>query len=89
MQEQLATRIKPGSHTNGPNAPTLAVPRGEIEFDGVRFRYGRELGVLQDFTLTVRSGKENGLIGRSGAGKSTAVNLLLRIFDVEAGRIRH
>src|SRR5262249_21149798 len=48
---------------------------------------GRETGVLNGFTLTVRPGEKIGLVGRSGAGKSTAVNLLLRFFDVEEGRI--
>src|SRR5262249_26264603 len=47
----------------------------------------RPYAVLQDFTLTVRPGEKIGLVGRSGAGKSTAVNLLLRFFDVEEGRI--
>ncbi len=53
----------------------------------MRFGYGRETGVLNGFTLTVSPGEKIGLVGRSGAGKSTAVNLLLRFFDVEDGRI--
>jgi ATP-binding cassette, subfamily B, multidrug efflux pump len=87
VQEGMMTIARPIALIDRPNAPALAVPRGEIEFDSVRFGYGRELGVLQDFTLTVRPGEKIGLVGRSGAGKSTAVNLLLRFFDVEAGRI--
>ena len=43
--------------------------------------------VLDGFSLTVRPGEKIGLVGRSGAGKSTVVNLLLRFFDLEAGRI--
>jgi len=43
--------------------------------------------VLNDFSLTVQAGEKIGLVGRSGAGKSTAINLLLRFFDVEGGRI--
>jgi ATP-binding cassette, subfamily B, multidrug efflux pump len=53
----------------------------------VRFGYGRETGVLENFSLTVRPGEKIGLVGRSGAGKSTVVNLLLRFFDLEGGRI--
>src|SRR5207342_2813826 len=53
----------------------------------VRFGYGRETGVLEGFSLAVRPGEKIGLVGRSGAGKSTVVNLLLRFFDLEGGRI--
>src|SRR5262249_59102084 len=49
--------------------------------------YGRATGVIDGLTLTVRSGEKIGLIGRSGAGKSTLVNLLLRFFDLEGGRV--
>ena len=60
---------------------------GRIAFEDVRFGYGREVGVLHGFTLTVAPGEKIGLVGRSGAGKSTVVNLLLRFFDLEDGRI--
>ena len=53
----------------------------------MRFGYGRETGVIDGLTLTVRPGEKIGLVGRSGAGKSTLVNLLLRFFDLEGGRI--
>jgi len=53
----------------------------------VRFHYGRETGVLEDFSLSIRPGEKIGLVGRSGAGKSTVVNLLMRFFDLEGGRI--
>ena len=61
--------------------------RGEIAFEDVRFGYGRESGVIDGLTLTVQPGEKIGLIGRSGAGKSTLVNLMLRFFDLEDGRI--
>ena len=61
--------------------------KASIAFEDVRFGYGREIGVLEDFSLTVRPGEKIGLVGRSGAGKSTVVNLLLRFFDLEGGRI--
>ena len=63
------------------------VTRGKIRFEDVRFGYGRESGVIECLKLTVRPGEKIGLIGRSGAGKSTLVNLLLRFFDLESGRI--
>jgi ATP-binding cassette, subfamily B, multidrug efflux pump len=87
VQEGMMTIAKPIALTDRPNAPHLVVSRGEIKFDDVRFGYGRETGVLEGFTLTVKPGEKIGLVGRSGAGKSTAVNLLLRFFDVEGGRI--
>src|SRR5262245_31684593 len=87
VQEGMMTIAKPIALTDRPNAPHLVVSRGEIKFDDVRFGYGRETGVLEGFTLTVQPGENVGLVGRSGAGKSTAVNLLLRFFDVEDGRI--
>src|SRR4029077_7137253 len=76
----------------------LVVREGRISFEGVSFGYGRErstgedgrpdpYAVLDDFSLTVRPGEKIGLVGRSGAGKSTVVNLLLRFFDLEGGRI--
>ena len=87
VQEGMMTIAKPIGLTDPPQAPELKVSRGEIVFDDVRFGYGRETGVLQGFRLTVKPGEKIGLVGRSGAGKSTAVNLLLRFFDVEEGRI--
>jgi ATP-binding cassette subfamily B multidrug efflux pump len=80
------------------DADKLVVQKGRIAFEDVRFGYGRDtspredgrLGsgaVLDGFTLNVRAGEKIGLVGRSGAGKSTVVNLLLRFFDLEGGRI--
>src|SRR5262249_51270742 len=60
---------------------------GAIGFENVHFHYGRQSGVLDDFTLKIEPGEKVGLVGRSGAGKSTVVNLLLRFFDLEGGRI--
>jgi ATP-binding cassette subfamily B multidrug efflux pump len=70
-----------------PDAKPLQVTRGEVRFDNVRFGYGKPQPVIADFHLVVRPGEKVGLIGRSGAGKSTLVNLLLRFYDVEGGRI--
>ncbi len=62
--------------------------RGHIEFDAVRFHYGRESGALESLNLTIEPGEKLGLVGHSGAGKTTLVNLLLRLYDVESGAIR-
>lgn len=65
----------------------LVVPNGEIKFDGLTHHYGKGFGGLTDINLTIKAGEKVGLVGRSGAGKSSLVNLLLRFRDAENGRI--
>jgi ATP-binding cassette subfamily B multidrug efflux pump len=69
------------------DAVPLHVRTGEVHFDGVHFGYGTERGVLHGIELKLAPGERVGLVGRSGAGKSTLVNLLLRFYEVERGRI--
>jgi ATP-binding cassette subfamily B multidrug efflux pump len=98
VQEGMMTIARPITLIDAPGAKTLEVTRGEIAFQNVRFGYGREalidedgnarpFAVIDDLTLTVKPGEKVGLVGRSGAGKSTLVNVLLRFFDIEEGRI--
>jgi ATP-binding cassette subfamily B multidrug efflux pump len=87
VQEGMITIARPLQLVDRPDAKSLAVEKGAIAFDDVRFHYGRETGVLDNFTLSIRPGEKIGLVGRSGAGKSTVVNLLMRFFDLEGGRI--
>jgi len=87
VQEGMMTIAKPLQLTDREGAVPLKVGAGHIVFDDVRFGYGRETGVLDGFTLDVQAGEKVGLVGRSGAGKSTVVNLLLRFFDLQEGRI--
>ena len=87
IRDGMATLQIPHAVTDKPEARPLAVPKGEIAFEGVTFHYGKGGGVLQDFDLKIRPGEKVGLVGRSGAGKSTILNLLLRFHDVESGRI--
>ena len=65
----------------------MRVSKGEIRFDHVRFHYGREDGVLEDFSLTIRPQERVGLVGPSGAGKSTLTSLILRLYDLQGGRL--
>ena len=67
----------------------VAMPRakGDIRFENVSFHYGKEGGVIDDLSLHVRPGERVALVGPSGAGKTTIINLALRLFDVEQGRI--
>jgi ATP-binding cassette subfamily B multidrug efflux pump len=78
-----------------PQAAPLAVTKGEIRFEGIQFHYGAGPGkkvgeqarVIDNLNLRIAPGEKVGLVGRSGAGKSTLVNLLLRFYDLEGGRI--
>jgi ATP-binding cassette subfamily B multidrug efflux pump len=87
VQEGMSTIARPIALTDRPDAKPLTITRGEVKFANVRFGYGRESGLIDGLSLTVRAGEKIGLVGRSGAGKSTLVNLLLRFFDLEDGRI--
>jgi ATP-binding cassette subfamily B multidrug efflux pump len=73
--------------TDKTDAQPLQVKQGDIRFEQVDFAYGGSRKVLDGFSLHIRPGEKVGLVGRSGAGKSTIVNLLLRFYDVEAGHI--
>jgi ATP-binding cassette, subfamily B, multidrug efflux pump len=87
VQEGMITIAQPLQLPDPADAKPLTVREGRIEFRNVSFGYGREIGVLQNFNLTIKPGEKIGLVGRSGAGKSTVVNLLLRFFDLEGGAI--
>ena len=73
--------------TDVAEAQPLVVSAGNVQFEAVDFSYGLKTPVLQALNLTIKSGEKVGLVGRSGAGKSTIVNLLLRFYDVEHGQI--
>ena len=72
-----------------PGAKPLAIASGAIDFEGVAFAYEQrpELPAIRDFSLGVPGGKTVALVGRSGAGKTTVINLVPRLFDVTQGRI--
>jgi len=87
VQEGMLSIARPLQLPDPAGAKPLQVGAGRIEFKNVNFGYGRDVGVLQNFSLTIAPGEKIGLVGRSGAGKSTVVNLLLRFFDLEGGAI--
>jgi len=69
------------------NARELVVDKAGIRFEGASFGYNSDQPVIDSLTLDIKPGEKLGLVGRSGAGKSTFVNLLLRFYDLESGRI--
>ena len=87
VQDGMGTIARDISLVDKPAAPNLQVTRGALTFENVKFHYGKEGGVIEDLSLHVAPGEKVGLVGRSGAGKSTLVNLLLRFYDPESGRI--
>lgn len=87
VRETLQSLEAEVSVTDAAAAPALAVPKGRIEFDGLTHHYGKETGGLNGVSFTVAPGEKVGLVGRSGAGKTTLVNLLLRFMDPEQGRV--
>jgi len=87
VQEGMITIAQPLQLPDPAGAKPLAVRAGRIEFRDVSFGYGRDVGVLQNFNLAIAPGEKIGLVGHSGAGKSTVVNLLLRFFQLEGGAI--
>ncbi len=95
VHESMQTIARPQSVVDAPAAPALHVPKGEIRFEAIRFDYGRTRakddprpgGLIDGLSLTIKPGEKIGVIGRSGAGKSTLVNVLLRFYDLEGGRI--
>ena len=87
VTDGMRTLSRPHAIVDVPDAPELVVPHGEVAFEDVGFAYGGKRQVIEHFSLTIQPGEKIGLVGRSGAGKSTLVNLLLRFYDVESGRL--
>ncbi|MBL9034950.1 MAG: ABC transporter ATP-binding protein [Rhodospirillaceae bacterium] len=87
VQEGMRSIAVPRQMPDRPGAATLRVEKGAVTFEDVHFGYGTSRGVLHGINLAIAPGERIGLIGPSGAGKSTLVNVLLRFYDLESGRI--
>jgi ATP-binding cassette subfamily B multidrug efflux pump len=87
IQESMSTIARPHALLDLPDAAELVVTAGAVRFERVTFHYGRDSGVMDDLSLSIRPGEKVGLVGPSGAGKTTIMSLLLRLHDVEGGRI--
>lgn len=87
VQDGMTTLSRRQTVVDAPAAPALQVARGQVDFDDVVFNYGAERALINHLSLRINAGEKIGLVGRSGAGKSTIVNLLLRFYDIESGKI--
>lgn len=88
VQDGITTIARSRGVVDRPDAQPLVVTRGDIRFEDVSFGYGRDgPNVIERLSLHIRPGEKIGLVGRSGAGKSTIVNLLLRFHDIPSGRV--
>jgi ATP-binding cassette subfamily B multidrug efflux pump len=87
VQDGINTIARRPAVVDRADAAPLVVRRGELRFEAVRFGYGGPRPVIDGLSLQIRPGEKIGVVGRSGAGKSTLVNLLLRFYDLEGGRI--
>ncbi|TGQ92103.1 ABC transporter ATP-binding protein [Mesorhizobium sp. M8A.F.Ca.ET.208.01.1.1] len=87
VQDGIASISLPRLVEDRPDAREINVSKGDIRFEDIRFHYGKQKGVIENLSLAVKPGEKVGIVGRSGAGKSTLVNLLLRFYDLESGRI--
>ena len=87
IENGMKTLTRPDRVEDETEATELNVTDGAIEFRNVGFAYGRDVGGVQDVTLSIKAGEKLGIVGASGAGKSTLVSLLLRLYDGEKGQI--
>jgi ATP-binding cassette subfamily B multidrug efflux pump len=87
VQDGMRSIAVPRQMPDAPQAGELLVTKGAIRFENVTFGYATARGVLHALSLDIRPGERVGVVGHSGAGKSTLVNLLLRFYAPEGGRI--
>jgi ATP-binding cassette subfamily B protein len=86
-QQALSIIAAPQEIVDAPMAKPLIVTEGRIEFEQVSFHYDDGVHLFKNKNISIEAGQKIGLVGFSGSGKSTFVNLILRLFDVESGKI--
>lgn len=88
IRDAMPVMTTPPTIVDAKNATSLAVTSGEIRFDNIHFGYRSDKAIIDNLSLAVGAGEKVGLVGLSGAGKTTLVNLLLRFYDLDGGAIR-
>ena len=87
VEDGMRTLSAPHTLADAPDAVNLPRVRGEVRYEDATFAYGRQRGGVEGINLTIAAGEKLGIVGASGAGKSSLVSLLLRLYDTENGRI--
>jgi|TARA_B110000259_G_scaffold34531_1_gene38511 ATP-binding cassette subfamily B multidrug efflux pump len=87
VQDGINTISIPQTITDADSVSELKIENGEIQFKAVQFAYNNDERVFDNLNLTIAGGEKVGIVGRSGAGKSSLVNLLLRFFDIQSGTL--
>lgn len=86
-KQAISTLLSPHEFTDESNSSILQVTHGKISFDQVHFKYKKGQNLFVDKSVTISGGSKIGLVGLSGSGKTTFVNLLLRFYDIDSGKI--
>ncbi len=79
---------EPEETPDAADATAMSNPRGAVQFDAISFRYKEEAPLIEDLSLDIAPGQMVAIVGPTGAGKTTLVNLLMRFYDVDRGAIR-
>ena len=87
VQDGINTLSRPNVLLDHQDAVPLQITHGDIRFEQVDFSYGLARPVIHQLSMHIRAGEKIGLVGRSGAGKSSLVNILLRTYDIDSGRL--
>ena len=88
VHDGMSMMPKPHDVNDIPDSEQLVIQQGRIVFEDIDFHYGKKSSsVIEKLSLTIRPGEKIGVVGKSGAGKTTLMNLLLRFYDLESGRI--
>lgn len=87
ISQALKSIVEVPDIQDAPDAYNLVVHKGEIEFDNVRFHYKGSHPLFNKESVTIKAGQKVGLVGYSGSGKTTFINLILRLYDINEGHI--
>jgi len=88
ISDGVSIFVQPHEIVDKPDAPRLQVPSGEIAFDDATFIYPEGMAIFERLNVTIEPKQQVGLVGFSGSGKSTFVNLILRLFECQSGQIK-